>query len=901
MREARALGKLSHPNVVQVYDVGEHQGDVFVAMELVDGQAFDAWCHGTPAPDSRAVLAAYLDAARGLAAAHDKGLVHRDVKPSNILRGSDGRVRVVDFGLAAASEASPSEDEAGASVPASAAALAARDTQLTATGAILGTPLYMAPEQYEGLRASPASDQFSLCTALYEGLYGVLPCVAPDGAVKLGEILARKLDGPPATPPGHTSVPGWVHQALIRGLAPRPEDRYPSIAALIAALGDEPRRERVEPVGRVPRQLTPLVGRADEVRDILGRVRTTRLLTLTGAGGMGKSRLAIQVASDLSDELSGGAWFVELAPLADPELVLPTVASVLGVHDAPGRPLFDLLVASLRGRRVLLVLDNCEHVLGAASGLADSLLRACADLTILATSRQSLGVAGEAAWRVPSLVRAEAVALFHERAGQADDPETVAQICRRLDGIPLAIELAAARTRVLSVAQIAARLDDRFRLLTDGSRSALPRHRTLKAAVDWSYQLLTEEEQGLLCRLSVFAGGCTLEAAEAVAGRDVLDPLANLVDKSLVVFSGHYRLLETVRQYAAERLAERGETDLARARHLDHYVQLAEATEPHIFGGEAGGTFIHRLEIENDNLRAALDFCHGDPRRAEAALRLCAAVHWFWFARGQLREAHARMGAALRLKALASPGTRARALAAAAILALWVGEFSDMHALATESVTLARDLGDVRTTGYALCALGAAAVNRGDPAAARVLLAEAVTLARDLSDSMLVVFALFWLGTAEHAHGDLAAARRALSEGLSLTNRDENRAGFSYSLLRLGEVTASSGHHDEARRCYQDSLLAMEESADRYGIAHVLAALGRTAVSVGDPERGARLLGAVEAQCELIGGQLLARVGDERSAAAAARDALGEAAFAAAWSEGRRLSLEQAVAYARGS
>ena len=609
------------------------------------------------------------------------------------------------------------------------------------------------------------------------------------------------------------------------------------------------------------------------------------------------------MASDLAGDFAGGAWFVELARLSDPELVMPTGASVLGVHEAPGRPLLDRLVASLRGRQALLVLDNCEHVLDAASRLAERLLHACADLRILATSRQSLGLTGEVAWRVPSLVRAEAIALFQERAGQKDDPDTVAQICQRLDGIPLAIELAAARTRVLSVAQIAARLDDRFRLLTDGSRSALPRHRTLKAAVDWGYQLLTDEEQALLRRLSVFAGGCTLEAAEAVAGRDVLDPLANLVDKSLVVFSqgSRYRLLETVRQYATERLAERGETEEARARHLDYFVQLAETAEPHIFGGDGDRGWIDRLQEENDNLRAAFDFCQApgdDARRAEAALRLATGVHWFWFARGHLREARAYMTAALGRRSRVPTPVRARALAAASSLAMWVGDFAGMSTLATESLALARDLGDPQISAYALTVLAAATVNSGDAASALPLLTEAVALARAQESHVRLVFTLYWLGSIEHSLGDLPAARASLNEGLSLSRREGNRPGIGHTLFRLGEVAESAGDLGEARRSYLDSLHTLEESTDRWGIAQVLDALGHLSVTGGQPDLGARLLGAAEALCELIGAQVLPSE-RQRLAVAGARAVLGEPAFAAAWAEGRSLRLDQAVTLAR--
>jgi non-specific serine/threonine protein kinase len=580
------------------------------------------------------------------------------------------------------------------------------------------------------------------------------------------------------------------------------------------------------------------------------------------------------------------------------------VASVLGLHEAPGRPVIDLLSTFLGGREVLLVLDNCEHVLDAAGRLAERLLHDAPGLRILATSRQSLGVAGEVAWRVPSLVAGEAIALFHERAGRSCDDEGVAQICRRLDGIPLAIELAAARTRVLTVAQIAARLDDRFRLLTGGSRTALPRHRTLKAAVDWGYQLLSGEEQALLRLLSVFSGGFTLEAAEAVAGRDVLDLLESLVDKSLVAFDGRYRLLETVRQYAAELLAEHGEAEDARARHLDCFVRLGEAAAPHVFGGEGDRTWIGRLEEENDNLRAAFDTCEagmaaGDARRAEAALRLVASLHWFWFARGHLREGRAWTAAALAHRKRAPAEVRALALAAAGYVAMWVGDYAGMAPVLHESLACAREIGDRRLSAYALSGLGAAAITQGDPASALPLLGESVALSRAEGDGGMLVFTLYWRGTGELNAGDFSGGRASLQEALELSRRIGLRPGVAHTLFRLGQVAESEGDAGEARRRYLESLGVLEESADRWGTALVLDALARLALAAGRAERAACLLGATEALCEQIGSSVLpGREVDER-ALAAARRALGEPAFAAAWAEGRALRLEQAVALAR--
>src|SRR5713226_5481995 len=365
---------------------------------------------------------------------------------------------------------------------------------------------------------------------------------------------------------------------------------------------------------------------------------STALLTLTGSGGCGKTRLALQVAADLLEEYADGVWLVELAPLADPALVPQTVASALGVRDAPGRPLTATLTDYLRSKSLLLVLDNCEHLLEAGAQLADALLRSCPRLRLLASSREGLGIGGEQTYRVPSLSLPdarhlpplerlrdfEAVQLFADRArlSQATFAVTqanalsVAQVCQRLDGIPLAIELAAARVKALSVEKLNERLDDMFRLLTGGSRTALPRQQTLRALIDWSYDLLSPSEGALLRRLSVFAGGWTLEAAEAVcAGEgveewEVLDLLTSLVEKSLVLYEerggeGRYRLLETVRQYARDRLLEAGEAEAVRGRHLGFVLRLAEEAEPKLSGPEQV-VWLDRLEAEHDNLRAAL-------------------------------------------------------------------------------------------------------------------------------------------------------------------------------------------------------------------------------------------------------------------------------------------------------
>ncbi|MGH3090644.1 MAG: ATP-binding protein, partial [Rubrobacteraceae bacterium] len=422
------------------------------------------------------------------------------------------------------------------------------------------------------------------------------------------------------------------------------------------------------PKGNLPLELTSFIGREKEISEVKGLLEGTRLLTLTGSGGCGKTRLALEVAADVAKDFDDGAWWVGLASLSDADLAPKAAASALGARERPGRTLTEALSDHLRYRKLLLVLDNCEHVIASCAALADALLRFCPGLRVLATSREALGVAGEVSWPVPSLslpdpghppsseslARYEAPRLFVERAAASTFAPTkrsaaaVAHLCHRLDGIPLAIELAAARTRVLSAEQIDARLDDCFRLLTTGSRTALPRQRTLQATMDWSHDLLDRDERTVFRRLSVFAGGFTLEAAEKVCAgdgieeEDALDLLARLVDQSLGVFRGEggearYRLLETIRQYGGEKLRESGEARATRRRHADFFHSLAEEAKPKLVGTEQA-SWLERLETEHDNLRATLGWLE-EEGEAERGLRLATALLRFWWFRGHLAEA----------------------------------------------------------------------------------------------------------------------------------------------------------------------------------------------------------------------------------------------------------------------
>jgi predicted ATPase/DNA-binding SARP family transcriptional activator len=667
---------------------------------------------------------------------------------------------------------------------------------------------------------------------------------------------------------------------------PAPETRALRDAIQRSASGASPRPPR----RRLPSPLTRLVGREADVATVLERLTRDRLLTLTGAGGVGKSRLAVEVAH----AFTGDVAFAELGRLADAALVPAAIARALDVTQVGGRRLDELLAAAVSDRALLLVLDDCEHLVGAVAPLVAALVAAGPRLTVLATSRRSLGLPGEAVWRVPSLGVDDAAALFEERAAQAgagsSDRAAVAEICLRLDGIPQAIELAAARARALTAEQILARLDDRFRLLAAG-RAALPRHRTVEAALAFSHELLDDEERQLLAELSVFAGRFSLEDAEAIHGGDVLEALDGLVDKSVVAFDGRFRLLETVRAFARRDLP-----DAARARHLAHHVALAEEAEPHLFGGSGVDAWVARLEAVFDDLRAAMDWAYADPARADDGLRIYAALSWLWFDRGLLAEARAVTAAAARQLPHASPPRAARVLAAAAWVEVWDRNHARALGLFAESLDVARPLGDAGLIAYALGGVAIARLVAGDAAAARVAAEEAERQARTLPQPALLVFILQLSGGVSLALGELDGARALLDEALVTARACGYRAAIGHVLIGLGHVARARGDRRGAWSSWLEGARAFRPR-EHCGRSRVLEALGHLALDDGQPILAARLLGAAEVLHEQIGlSVFIPRRPDYAGALAAARRAVEEAEFARAWADGRRTGADGLVA-----
>jgi predicted ATPase/class 3 adenylate cyclase len=681
----------------------------------------------------------------------------------------------------------------------------------------------------------------------------------------------------------------------------------------------------------LPRQLTSFIGRETEIDEVKRLLTAAHLVTITGAGGVGKTRLAIQIASNLLDQYVDGVWLIELAPLSDPALAPKLVATALGVPEQASRPASATLLDYLKPKSLLLVLDNCEHLLSACAGLAQMLLRSCPGLRIIATSRERLGIHGEMAWRIPSMSvpdpvsltrleqisRYEAVRLFVDRAISSQrgfmvtptNAASIVEVCARLDGMPLAIELAAARVRVLTPQQISARLDDRFRLLRGSDVAVLPHHQTLRAAMDWSYDFLSEKERALLRRLSVFAGGWSLEAAEAVCSgngvelAEILDLLTQLVDKSLVASEtqdriARYRLLETVREYGRDRLTETEGTATVRGRHRDWYLGLAEEAELGLRGPDQIA-WLERLEVEYDNLRAALEWSISEKNRGDAGLRLGGALLWFWRVRGHLNEGRRWLETMLSQSQDASLSARTKALAGIGLLAHRQGDYNDAIRMATESLALFRECGDRWGTGQALYILGAATEGQGDYERAKTLLIESLALGREVGDKWEIATRLNSLGEVARCQGDFESARASYEESLALRREIGDSRGVVVTQHNLGHVALYRRDCAGAALYFTEALGMAQQLADKVAIGENLAALGAVAAAKERYARAARLLGRAEELFGTLGFRLEPpdQAEYERSVAAA-RAALNNAAFMEAWAEGRAMTLEEGIEYA---
>lgn len=698
------------------------------------------------------------------------------------------------------------------------------------------------------------------------------------------------------------------------------------------------------PAHNLPSPATSFVGRAQELADIGALLASGRLVTLTGMGGCGKTRLAVQAAWEQLGPWEG-VRLVELAALTAPDQVPQAIATALGVAEQNGVTVTNALITFLQDKRMLLLLDNCEHLLRDDRSLDDHseqedcgttvalLLHACPALSILATSRTPLNIGGEHLYPlsplpcpvpgflppdvpdpVAALLGYDAARLFLDRVREFQQftpkPENVAPvaaICAALDGIPLFLELAAARVKTGSVAEIAEMLSDRFGLLTRGRREAPSRHKTLRAVLDWSYDPLTESERTLLCRLSVFAGGWTLDAAKAVGAPEgagdflVLNLLTSLVDNSLITFeaaSGRYRILETVRQYAEDRLRERGEREVTQRAHRNYSLKLAEEANRKLKGPEQK-RWLGRLDSEHDNLRAALAFCRDDAAGSEEWLQLVGHLWWFWWVRGYLREGRSHLEEALTQAKEASPKARARALEGLGNLAQFQGDYEAGRAALEQSLVLLRDLHDERHTASVLSSLGNLAYNTGDYKPAGTRHREALDIFQGLNDERGMLVSLINLGDVTYEDKDYERAGSLFQQGLDYSRKCKDDKHTAVSLYSLANVARETADPSRAIRMFRESLTLFVALEDQWSIVHVLESLASLAAAQQQGGRAARLWGVSEALRERLKSPLTpsSRLAYDQ-AVAEAREALGEGAFAVALAEGRAMTWEQAVAFA---
>jgi non-specific serine/threonine protein kinase len=937
--EALALASLNHPNIATIHGLEETPGGTMVlVLERVEGESLASrLAHGALSVDEALQIGAQV--AQALEVAHERGVVHRDLKPGNVMLGPRGLVKVLDFGLAKRTHglAGPGGGQApGSSAPTALPPVPPGQTA-TLTGPVAGTPGYMSPEQVLAGTQDSRTDVFAFGCVLYECLCGRRAFPADDPYVAMAQVLTETPDPnalPERTPP---AVRALLDACFTKDAEARPRDVRPLRFTLEEALGIRRAAalregEAVTTPQNLPAQATSFVGRDATLAECSAALGETRLLTLAGMGGSGKTRLALCLAETQLETFRDGVWFVDVAPLAEPERLVEALAAVIGVRDEAGRTLLEGVLAWLAPRRALVLLDNAETHRGACAALAAQLLGRCRDLKLLVTSREPLEMEGEALYTVPTLGvppagartaaaagQSEAVRLFRERARAASaefeltdaNAATVAEICRRLDGIPLALELAAARVRLLGVDQIRARLGDRFKLLTRSSAGAPTRQQTVLAVIQWSWDHLLAPERDLMRRLAVFTGGWTLERATAVCSEngdefEVLDLLTRLAERSLVVLQRagdggvRYGFLESVWRFALEKLETDLEHAALRERHLATYLALAERAEQ-AMAGPGLQQSQHELLPEEDNILAALAWCAQAEDGVQRGLRLATAVQRFWSTLGRYALARRTLEEALARDRERKPTpARALALARGAAAALVMGDYDAARPHLEESLAYSRAAGDRKGEARALAGLLVVAMWQSRFEEAMKLGEASLALYRELDQQRGIAMALHNLGTIEWALRVPDHGRKRLEAALQMLRDSGDKGTEALCLTGLASTLVRVGDLDAALHRLREALALLEELGLPRESVFLLDALADWLFAVSRPADAARVLGAGGAARLRLGSPLMPheRLEVERLKGRIAAQ-LGEAEASACAATGEAWSSEQAIAEAK--
>ena len=911
LREIEIAARLTHPHILPLHDSGVIDDQPYYVMPYIEGESLRQRIIRLKSFSIVDALRFASEIASALGYAHQQGLIHRDIKPENVLL-SNGIALVADFGIARFTNAN-------------------EGTAITMANAAIGTPAYMSPEQLEHVAAIDGrTDLYSLGCVLYEMLVGIPPFTGPLHSLAYQHISVE----PRSVSENRPEVPAIVAEAIRKLLAKSPADRYATAADFVRAINSPStdaatlsfEAPKTHVATNLPKDRTRFIGRNQELSDCTHVLEGSRLLTLAGLGGCGKTRLAIKVAESLTSKFPAGVWFVDLAPLTETSRVVGAIAQVLGLREEADKDLNDLVIAHISDKKVLLVLDNCEHLLSSCAEFVDGLLNSCAEIRIIATSREALNVQGERVIQLPplgvpdpksvlsfeSVQSADAIKLFVDRAQIARSSfelttanfASVAEVCRRLDGIPLAIELAAARVKILSIEQILTKLDDRFKLLSSVGRTMLPRHQTLRAVIEWSYDQLASTEQRLLRALSVFAGGWTLALASSVVPDldefEMLELHSELVDKSIVVVASdqseslRYSFLETVRQFLLEQLNESGEADHAREAHFKAMLNLAErglaerVTDEQVWTTE--------LEVESDNMRVALEYARDVD--SEKYLSLVGALAWFWIVKTHIAEGREHLTAALAASAVKpSRPSRARALWGAAHMLALQGDTSEARAWIDEARSMSHDLGDTREIALALEGIGWTHFFRSEDEAACTAFEECLRLQRGGGDQHLVIRAMVGLAQVLVALGRTDEAKPMAQEIIEFAEKHNDKRSERFGWHYLADCELILGNCKDSLNLYKQSLVLAHAIGDKVEISFEVQGVAMSLAGLGESKLAIQLGSAVKAEWDRLGVDIHVRFWDALldRYLDATKQALGTEDFKREWDKGRELSFETAV------